>query len=638
MNQHNMILTFPKRGLIFCFIFFSLSIFSQTLSKEEMMINTKHYTYSQPDSVKFYLKAIIKSSKKENDTIKARGFSNLGDFFKNRNQNDSAAYYYKKSIELGGSKNKIETSISLGVLYKNKREYDKAFLAFNAILNTTNDKKLRAIVYGEIASTYSQQFNLPKALEYFKKGIDYFEQTNMQPHLANQQLNLAELYTKSELYDLAIPLFEKSIGYLKNEDDKRSYLFALIKYASCLSKIRKTEQALQILVGVDEMFLKRFQDKKLLSAYYGVKANIGSSFNNENTNISDLYYKAEFDKINITPSVNENNKLWLSSYFDLSKNVDVTFKFKNPDILILYEKAIKFGIEIDDPEVLLIAANNINYLIKQNNNTLLKAFISKIENTNLFKKSNGYEKKSLLLAILKGKIKLEELTSIKVVQKYITSLDSVNTEKRDLLKLEINYNKKHFEESIKIKETLIYENSKLYYFLFFLSLAILISMLFFLKQKKAINKSIEIIIEDNVVLNNSMNEQKLEFKTLEFERNKTILELELKNIQFREDLIVFLENTNISKRKNKELKPYWSSFLNKFNLINIDFNEKLINVFPNLTTSDVFLCSAIKLNLSNKEISNILQMEYASVVKKKQRLGKKLKLNEEDLLTFIRNF
>ncbi len=633
-----MILTFPKKGLIFCFIFFSLSIFSQTLSKEEMMIKVKHYADSQPDSAEFYLKAIIKNSKKENDTIKATGFGKLGGSFKNRIITNSEAYYHNKSIELVGPKNKIKSAMSLGVLYKNKREYDKALLYFNTVLNTTNDKKSRAIVYGEIASIYSQQYNLPKALGYFKKGIDYLEQTNTQPHLAIQQLNLAELYTKSELCDLAIPLFEKSIGFLKNEEDKRNYLFALINYASCLSKIQKTEQALKTLLRVDETFLKKTQDKELLSTYYGVRANTESAFNNENTNISELYYKAAFDKIYITPSVDENNKLRLSPYFDLSKNLDVTLNFKDADILVLYQKAIKFGIEIDDPKVLLIAANYINYLIQQNNNTLLKTFVSKIENTNLFKKSNGYQKKSLLLAILKAQIKFGNLTSTNVVQKYIASLDSVNTRKQDLLKLGINYNNKLFEESTKIKETLIYENSKLYYFLFFLGLAILIPMLFFWKQKTGINKAINIIKEDNLGLNNSMTEQKLEFKTLEFERNKTILELELKNIQLREDLIVLLENTNISKRKNKELKPYWSSFLDKFNLINIDFNEKLINVFPNLTTSDVFLCSAIKLNLSNKEISNILQMEYASVVKKKQRLGKKLKLNEEDLLTFIRNF
>ena len=632
-----MILIFPKKRLIFCFIFFSLSIFSQTLSKEEIMIKAKHYTDSRLDSTEFYLKA-IKNSKKENDTTKATGFGKLGGYFKNRIITNSEAYYHKKSIELVGSKNKIKSAMSLGVLYKNKKEYDKALLYFKTVLNTTNDKKSRAIVYGEIGYIYSQQYNLTKALGYFKKGIDYLEQTNTQPHLAIQQLNLAELYTKSELCDLAIPLFEKSIRFLKNEDDKRNYLFALINYASCLSKIQKTEQALRSLLRVDETFLKKLEDKELLSSYYGVRANTESAFNNESTNISELYYKAAFDKIYITPSVDENNKLRLSPYFNLSKTLDVTLNFKDADILLLYQKAIKFGLEIEDPAALLIAANYINYLIQQNNNTLLKAFVSNIGNTNLFKKSNKYQKKSLLLAILKAQIKLEELASIKVVQKYITSLDSVNSEKRDLLKLEINYNNKLFEESIKIKEILIYENSKLYYFLLFLGFAILISVLFFLKQKKAINKSIEIIIKDNVVLNNSINEQKSEFKTLEFERNKTILELELKNIQFREDLIVLLENTNISKRKNKELKPYWSSFLDKFNLINIDFNEKLLNVFPNLTTSDVFLCSAIKLNLSNKEISNILQMEYASVVKKKQRLGKKLNLDEEDLLTFIRNF
>ncbi len=635
-----MLMKYPKIGLVFCFVFLALPVFGHTLSKEEMMIRVDYYIHSHPESVKFYVKTIIKNSKKENDTIKAKGFGKSGGSFKNRIITNSEAYYHNKSVKLVGPKNEINSAMSLGVLYKNKREYDRALLYFNTVLNTTNDKKSRAVVYGEIASVYSQQYNLPKALGYFKKGIDYLEQTNTQPHLAIQQLNLAELYAKSELCDLAIPLFEKSIGFLKNEDDQRNYLFALINYASCLSKIQKTERALKTLLRIDEKFLKKLQDKELLSAYYGVRANTESAFNNKSINISEVYYKAAFDNIYITPSVDENNKLRLSPYFDLSKNLDVTLNFKDADILILYQKAIKFGFEIDDPEVLLIAANYIDYLTQKNNNTLLKPFVSKIENTDLFKKSNGYQKKSLFLAILKAQIKFGNLTSTKVVQKYIASLDSLNTQKQHLLKLEINYNNKLFEESKKTKETLIYENSKLYSFLGFLGLAILISMLFFWKQKTGINKAINIIKEDNLVLNNSMTEQKLEFKTLEFERNKTIIELELKNIQFREELIVFSKNTFAAKSTEgeKELKPYWNSFLNKFSLINTDFNEKLTSEFPHLTTSDVFLCSAIKLNLSNKEISNILQMECASVVKKKQRLGKKINLNEDDLLTFIRNF
>ncbi|MBI9033025.1 MAG: tetratricopeptide repeat protein [Bacteroidales bacterium] len=75
----------------------------------------------------------------------------------------------------------------------------------------------------------------------------------------------------------------------------------------------------------------------------------------------------------------------------------------------------------------------------------------------------------------------------------------------------------------------------------------------------------------------------------------------------------------------------WGNFEKEFTQVHPDFIRVLNLKHSNLTAKDKRLCTLIRMNLSSKEISNILNMEVRSVEMARTRLRKKLELTGSDL-------
>lgn len=83
----------------------------------------------------------------------------------------------------------------------------------------------------------------------------------------------------------------------------------------------------------------------------------------------------------------------------------------------------------------------------------------------------------------------------------------------------------------------------------------------------------------------------------------------------------------------------WQQLNVYFDKVNQNFTERLIKAFPNLTQNDLRLCILIKLNLSAKEMANLLNVSVPGIEKGKYRLKKRLNLSvEEDLNEFLRGY
>ena len=81
-------------------------------------------------------------------------------------------------------------------------------------------------------------------------------------------------------------------------------------------------------------------------------------------------------------------------------------------------------------------------------------------------------------------------------------------------------------------------------------------------------------------------------------------------------------NLKISSRKDKD----WVAFQNHFNELNPDFVKKLISICPNLTQSEIRLCSLLKINLSNHEIADLLGIASGTLRNKKHHIHAKMGL------------
>ncbi len=111
-------------------------------------------------------------------------------------------------------------------------------------------------------------------------------------------------------------------------------------------------------------------------------------------------------------------------------------------------------------------------------------------------------------------------------------------------------------------------------------------------------------------------------------KNLEILNSKLK-ISLKDDLVKIINNNS---QENLD------SFFSNFEKLHPNFNETLFKIAPKLTSNELKLAAFLRLNLTSKEISKLLNINPDSVNKARYRLRKKLNLSaKEDLTTFIIN-
>lgn len=85
-------------------------------------------------------------------------------------------------------------------------------------------------------------------------------------------------------------------------------------------------------------------------------------------------------------------------------------------------------------------------------------------------------------------------------------------------------------------------------------------------------------------------------------------------------------------KKGIDVDKEWHKFIKHFEEVHTVFINRLKEVNPNLTQSDLRLCAYLYINLSSKEISSVLNISQSAVEKRRQRLREKLNLKKGDNL------
>ncbi|MFZ6666405.1 tetratricopeptide repeat protein [Peijinzhouia sedimentorum] len=130
------------------------------------------------------------------------------------------------------------------------------------------------------------------------------------------------------------------------------------------------------------------------------------------------------------------------------------------------------------------------------------------------------------------------------------------------------------------------------------------------------------------------------------EYEKAQLELTRKARQLEEQEKIQIENlqqiTSLVKGEtlgeNKIKDNFWISFYIYFNALYPTFISSLKASYPNLTQSDIRICSLIRLNLESHDIAQALAISLDSLRKARYRIYKKMNLSsDKELVEFILN-
>lgn len=145
---------------------------------------------------------------------------------------------------------------------------------------------------------------------------------------------------------------------------------------------------------------------------------------------------------------------------------------------------------------------------------------------------------------------------------------------------------------------------------------------------------------------------KKEQELLQAERQRLALELELRNRELTtaavqlinknevlSDLRSELASSNADEinvqqvirqiDQNLNLDADWQKFSRHFEEVHPDFFVRLKQQFPSLTPNEERLCAYLRINLSTKEISQMLNVTIAAIDKSRNRLRKKLEIGPE---------
>lgn len=154
-----------------------------------------------------------------------------------------------------------------------------------------------------------------------------------------------------------------------------------------------------------------------------------------------------------------------------------------------------------------------------------------------------------------------------------------------------------------------------------------------------------ILVIKNTRLKKKLLNKKLEYKNKELVSSNLLIAERQRNLERINSIVnsntnekEIIEELKKSSYKNFITNDDWENFTKHFNDVHTNFYKKLIKNYPELTKNELKLCGLIKMNLSTKEIAQLLNINPESVQKSRYRIRKKMNLSkEENLDIYIQN-
>ncbi len=202
--------------------------------------------------------------------------------------------------------------------------------------------------------------------------------------------------------------------------------------------------------------------------------------------------------------------------------------------------------------------------------------------------------------------------------------------------------------------------TKIAYFIFTLLLFVIIFSIYRLQQKKFVEQEKKFDEEQKKLKYiHQLELEKNEKEIIELQNEKLVNEVIFKNKELANVSLRLVERSDALLKIKEELQKLykktgenhdikrtihlvnsidqnnsnWEQFAAHFNEINNDFLKKIKTKFPNLTNNDLKVCAYLQLNLSSKEIAQLMNITVRGVEINRYRLRKKMGLESETNLS-----
>ncbi|TMM55961.1 tetratricopeptide repeat protein [Maribacter algarum] len=562
--------------------------------------------YSHPVEVKTRINELIKLSQKiDYKKGEANGYYRKGGYFLNKGILDSAEYYHSKSLkihtDIKNTKGILNNNVQIALVYMYQNKFDLTYehLNRNIQLYENRDSLKRTDDFKFIGSTYHTFTNA-----YVKQGrYNMALKSELKAHRLYKELVDDEIYQADAL---------NSLGHVEN---------SLNNYEQALIHLK---EANTIFAKHEDHFFELITLVNLGNSYYGLKnyhktqeihrKGLKLAQELENKGYAALLwgnYGNTFEKLNQLDSAIISQKKSIELYTELDNKMSILHPYVN--LGNLYRKTNRYNDSKYYLDLVIREAgpNNLNKLL-----------------------ALAYEFRSNLNEdINKPVLALEDYKKFK---QYKDSLfDTSKTQQIESMRALFETEKKEQQIALQEKEITVLEQkasiSNLQKLL--LGIGLLLSFIGFyaIRQKMKRNK-----LEKEKV------DAELEFKKKELtthalnlaRKNETLENLKLKAQELKQKENTGTGYNQLIRSINFDLQDdnNWQNFSRYFEEVHKDFNSNVKSKYPSLTSNELRLLALLKMNLSSKEIANILNISPEGIKKARYRLRKKLDLTTEDSL------
>ncbi|WP_299114859.1 tetratricopeptide repeat protein [uncultured Winogradskyella sp.] len=596
-------------------------------------------------------------------------------YSQNKKLSDSLNRIYN-NLEDGIPKVKTLEELFYANVYNNPKEGEKYARQSRILTKKLDNNEGYGVAIYHIGVSKQLQTQLDSALLYYDEASKFFKRFNDLPHYASTISAIADIERRKGNYKKAIKYTKEAYIIQKNANDQLRYGIGVGDLASIYSDmgnkklaIEKSIEALKILdtvkqepwrktdllrqIGRIELSRQNFEESleylnKALKVYQDTNDNIWSAYtltdigNNyldskkydeaENTYIKSLKIAEEYDLLDT--KANLYNNLGVINY----EKGNFSKARQQINDAMAYNKSKNLTSSVLDN---LIALSRIE--LKTKNYNTLNSLIQKgfelsdsIKQMDLKKEFHFFKSK---LHEGQGQYK-EALNQNNLYIKISDSLLKINNAKQiDEIKISFETEQKEKELIIKEKEITLLEerkqkaeNQRLFFIITAGGILLFaLSVIYGLRQKMKRNKT----EREKLDIDLEFKEKQLTTHALHLaHKNEVLLDLkdQLKVIKSESNNSRGFQNiiNNINLDINNDNN--WEQFKSYFEDVHKGFNTKIIRNYPEVSNNDLRLMSLLKMNLSSKEIANILNISTEGVKKARYRLRKKLNLSTEESL------
>lgn len=558
------------------------------------------YLYKDVDVAKKYADGELALSKKINfEKGIANSLYHIGVYYNNIDEIDSAKTYYTKSLKifekLNDKSSKANVNHGFAILEYSLGNFKQALeiLKENITLYSKKpiDSSSLAITYVLRSGIYRQQGKYKIALKESLSALRIYEDLNEAIRKADALGSLAAVEFDLGNFTESIKYNRRALDIYQEHNDQMYSAQAMNDIGNDYYYLEQYDDALKYL----EMSLslsKKVNSKDLIATALG--------------NIGKVYTKLDKPEEAIS---NLNNSLSITRK---SGNQYKTIESLN-DLGIVYNNINKPQIAITLFDEAIVLGKNIE--AKQN------LRISYFNKSKSYTKLNNY------------KLAFDEY------QKFTTVSDSIfNTSKsKQIEELKAIYETEKKEQQILLQQNEIDLLEKkgvintLY--LILLGVGLLLSLIGFYALRQKLKRSK--IEKEKLNLELDYKKKELTTHALHIAKKNEVLE------NLKQQAKTFKTSENFHKGYNQLIRTInfdlkddnnWENFSRYFEQVHTNFNTNVKQKFPDVTPNELRLMALLKMNLSSKEIANILNISHEGIKKARYRLRKKLDITTEDSL------